>query len=239
CLSPPRRKQRINGMVVSVHTVAFRGAIFHIPDGVPLPSEGSRLLAEALVVRPHETVLDVGTGCGFYAVIAAKTAEHVWAVDVLPACVECARRNAERNGVAGRVTFLRGSLFEPVRGRAFDLIVSTPPQMPSLADEENPRYEGGADGRRVLDALIAEAPDHLNPNGRLLFVQFGFLGVEKSLQRLRAVGLMPRLLAERETSSVVATARIERLQSLDTENTILWRDGKPLFKRFLIEGRKL
>jgi release factor glutamine methyltransferase len=224
---------------VSVHTVKFLGAVFHVPDGVPLPTEGSFLLAESVNAQPHETVLDVGTGCGFYAVIAAKTAERVWAVDVLPDCLECARQNAALNGVAGRITFLQGSLFEPMRGLTFDLIVSTPPQLPALSDVENTTREAGADGRRVLDALICEAPSYLNENGRLLFVQFGFLGIEKSLQRLREVGLTPRLLAERETSSAVAAARVERLQAMDTENTIVWRDGKPTFKRFLIEGRKL
>lgn len=223
---------------MSVHTVEFRGVVFHVPDGVPLPTEGSFLLAESIHAPPHETVLDVGTGCGFYAVIAAKTAERVWATDVLPQCLECARQNAARNGVAGRITFLPGSLFEPVRGLTFDLIVSTPPQLPALSHAENTLCEGGADGRRVLDALLREAPNYLNKNGRLLFVQFGFLGVEKSLQRLREVGLTPRLLAERETSSAAAAARVERLQAMDTENTILWRDGKPSFKRFLIEGRK-
>ncbi len=224
---------------VSVHTLEFRGAIFHVPDSVPLPTEGSFLLAESVNVQPHETVLDVGTGCGFYAVIAAKTAERVWAVDVLSECLECARQNAAQNGVAGRITFLLGSLFEPVRGLTFDLVLSTPPQLPALSDVENPAREAGADGRRVLDALISTAPHYLRANGRLLFVQFGFLGVEKSLQRLREVGLTPRLLAERETSSAATAARVERLQAMDAENTILWRDGKPLFKRFLIEGQKL
>lgn len=224
---------------MSIHTVEFRGVIFHVPDGVPLPTEGSFLLGESVNTQPHETVLDVGTGCGFYAVIAAKTAERVWAVDVLPECLECARQNAALNGVAGRITFLLGSLFEPMRGLTFDLIMSTPPQLPALSDVENPAREAGADGRRVLDTLICKAPSHLNKNGRLLFVQFGFLGVEKSLQRLREVGLTPRLLAERETSSAVAAERIGRLQALDTENTILWRDGNPIFKRFLIEGQKL
>lgn len=224
---------------MSVHTVTFRGAVFHVPDGVPLPTAGSFLLAESVNAQPHETVLDVGTGCGFYAVIAAKTAERVWATDVLPKCLACARQNAALNGVAGRITFLQGSLFEPLRGLTFDLIVSTPPQLPALSDVDNPLCEGGADGRRVLDALIGEAPTHLKEKGRLLFVQFGFLGIETSLQRLREVGLTPRLLAERETSSAVAAARVERLQAMDAENTIVWRDDKPYFKRFLIEGRKL
>lgn len=225
-------------MVNSQRSMVYSGMTFRVPPGVPRPTEGSQMLAEAIAVQPHETALDLGTGCGFYAVLLAKIVRRVWATDISSECLECARQNAERNGVAERIVFLQGSLFTPVRGLTFDLIVSTPPQIPSLSDHDNPLCEGGADGRRVLDALIAAAPDYLNANGRLLFVQFGFLGVEKSLQRLREVGLTPRLLAERETFSAVAAARVERLQSLDTENTILWRDGHPYFKRFLIEGRK-
>jgi HemK-related putative methylase len=224
---------------MSVHTIPFQDATFHVPDGVPRPTEGSHLLAEALSVHPLSTVLDVGTGCGFYAVLAAKTAQRVWATDVSPDCLECARQNATLNGVAERITFLQGSLFEPVRGLTFDLIVSTPPQIPTLAADENFLCEGGADGRRILDALIGEAANHLNTNGRLLFVQFGFLGVEKSLHRLREAGLTPHVLATRETSSAIAAERIEQLQALDSENTIIWRDGKPYFKRVLIEGQRL
>jgi release factor glutamine methyltransferase len=223
---------------MNARTVQFDGATFRMPEGVPIPSEGSYLLAEKMNVQPHETVLDVGTGCGFYAVLAAKIAQRVWALDVSSVCLECARQNAERNGVAERITFLQGNLFERVRGLTFDLILSTPPQMPALSAVENSLCEGGADGRRVLDALIREASNYLNATGRLLFVQFGFLGVEKSLHQLREVGLTARVLAERETFSSVAAERIEQLQAMDTESTILWRDDKLHFKRYLIEGRK-
>src|SRR4030095_6808261 len=47
----------------------------------------------------------------------------------------------------------------------------------------------------LRDRLIGEAPAHLEPGGRLLFTLFGFLGIERTRARLRAVGLEPAVIA--------------------------------------------
>lgn len=102
------------------------GVEIHVPEGVfpPAPDAAFRE-AVAREVRPGDRVLDMGTGSGVNAVLAAQVTDDVVAVDVNPAAVEAARRNAERNGVADRITFVTADLFDGLTGR-FDLVVFDP-----------------------------------------------------------------------------------------------------------------
>lgn len=137
------------------------------------------LVAEALARMPAaRSVLDIGTGSGCIAVTLARQLPDasVSASDISSAALVVAQRNAVRNGVA--IEFLHGSLFEPVAGRRFDLIVSNPPYIPTshIAGLEpevrdgDPRgaLDGGADGLDFYRALIPRAAVHLNSAGWLL-----------------------------------------------------------------------
>ncbi|TAK79259.1 MAG: 50S ribosomal protein L11 methyltransferase [Dehalococcoidia bacterium] len=77
--------------------------------------ETTRLCLEALedVVAPGCTVLDVGAGSGILAIAAAKHgARRVRALDLDASTVAVAKENAERNGVAARITAAAGTLGE-------------------------------------------------------------------------------------------------------------------------------
>src|SRR5215211_565792 len=130
--------------------------------GVFRPRPDSWMLARRVAdtVRPGMSVLDVCTGSGVLAVAAARAgAGAVTAVDVSRRAVATVRINARLNGV--RVRALRGDLFAPVAGERFDVIVSNPPYLPS-EDDQLPRHgpqrawEGGTDGRLLLDRICAE-----------------------------------------------------------------------------------
>ncbi len=86
----------------------------------------SRALAQVTIRRPAAQALDLGTGCGVQALLAARHCGRVWAVDLNPRAVQAARFNAQLNGLA-EPECLQGDLFEPVRGESFDLIVCNPP----------------------------------------------------------------------------------------------------------------
>src|SRR5437763_4438341 len=106
--------------------------------GVFQPPSDSYMLADQLRrerLGPGVSVLDLGTGSGHLAVVAALQGANAFAIDVSRRAVLSARLNARVNGV--RVTALRGDLFEPVVGRRFDVIVSNPPY-PTHPDEELP-----------------------------------------------------------------------------------------------------
>src|SRR5215470_12651786 len=94
----------------------YRGCEFLVADGVQPPKAGSLLFCRHLDFRENERVLEIGSGTGLAAVLAARAGCRVVATDVLPEAVECVRRNAERNGVVDRLEVLQGDCYEPVAG---------------------------------------------------------------------------------------------------------------------------
>ena len=167
--------------------------------GVFRPRSDSRLLARIAAQRtaPGARVVDPFTGSGILAVATALAgAGSVTAIDISRRAVACARLNARLNGT--RVRGLRGDMLAPVAGQAFDLIVANPPYLPGAVDE--PRgaaraWEGGADGRSLIDRLCREAPAHLAPGGELLIVHSSLCGTAATLAQLEAGGLEAVLLA--------------------------------------------
>jgi release factor glutamine methyltransferase len=161
-------------------TQEFYGLDFEVTPDVLVPRHDTETLVnEALARMPGaRSVLDIGTGSGCIAVALAHClpVAAVTAVDISEATLKVARCNAERNGVS--IEFLHGSLFEPVAGRQFDLIVSNPPYIPSGDMESlqpevrdfDPRValDGGLDGLEVYRRLIPDALTVLGHDGWLL-----------------------------------------------------------------------
>ena len=173
------------------------------PPGVFRPRSDTWMLAD-LVAREEglagADALDLCTGSGAVAIAAARAgAREVTAVDVSRRAVLAARLNARLNGV--RVRSVRGDLFAAVRGRRFRAITANPPYLPG--DEGLPTrgaeraWEGGPDGRVVLDRVIAGAPAHLERAGALLLVQSSVCGVEQTLEGLAAGGLEAQVVERR------------------------------------------
>jgi release factor glutamine methyltransferase len=218
----------------------YRECTFRLGAGAQPPKAGSLLFCRHLDVHPGEHVLEIGSGAGLAAVIAARAGARVIATDIRPESVECTRDNAARNGVTVDVRL--GDGFAPVAGLRFDLVCASPPQMPTPAGRERDDAEaaadnGGPDGWALLDRLIREAPAHLRPDGRLLFTLFGFLGIEGAKARLRAAGLDPVVVAH-ETHGFprIGYERIDYLRTLDPERTIP-RDVLPrTVDRYVVAG---
>jgi release factor glutamine methyltransferase len=167
-----------------------------IPPGVFRPISDTWLLAEALEREPLPAgarVLDLCSGSGALAIRAALGgARVVTAVDVSRRAVLTIRLNAALNRVTVRA--LRGDLFAAVAGERFDAIVANPPYVPAPTDELPARgraraWDAGRDGRALLDRIIDHARTYLRPGGLLLFVHSSLLGLEPTLDALRARGL--------------------------------------------------
>ena len=130
------------------------------------PDPYAHTVAAAIRVRHGDRVLDLGCGAGGYGLATAlRGAGEVILTDIDPAAINCALRNAERNDirqVVGRV----GSLFAPVRGERFDIIITTLPQLPAPKPILSARY-GGPDGLMYLRRLAEKAGNYLTPGGRL------------------------------------------------------------------------
>ena len=221
----------------------YEGCTFRIAPGVQAPKAGSIFFCRHLGVAAGERVLEIGCGAGFAAVLAARAGARVVATDVRPEAVVCTRENVARNGVDDRVDVRLGDGYRPVAGERFDLVATSPPQMPTPPERERDDAEaaadnGGADGWRLLERLIREAPAHLAPGGRFVFTMFGFLGLDGARRRLRAVGLVPDVVA-RETHPFprLGYERLDHLRAIDAEGTIP-RDAVPrTVERYVVQGR--
>ncbi|MGV9774779.1 DUF7059 domain-containing protein [Streptosporangium sp. NPDC003464] len=120
-------------------------------------------LAQLVSRRPVERALDLGTGCGVQVLHLAGRAEEIVATDVNPRALEMARLSWALSGVEG-VEARRGSLFDPVEGDRFDLIVSNPPFVISPAGRFTYRESGSAADGFCRD-LVRLAPRFLAPGG--------------------------------------------------------------------------
>jgi hypothetical protein len=89
-------------------------------------SAASLSLANVTIRRKVETALDLGTGAGIQAFLAAGHADHVIGTDTNPRALNFAKFNAKLNEIEN-VEWLQGSLYEPVAEQKFELIVSNPP----------------------------------------------------------------------------------------------------------------
>ena len=183
--------------------VVFADHVFDIPENVYEPAEDSFLFAENLTVRRGCKVVDMGTGCGILAVIAAKKAGKVVAIDINPYAVKCAKNNAEMNGVGNRVSFINGDLFAPLVARKeFDLILFNAPYLPSEENEKNSwtgwAWAGGVSGRKVIDRFLHEVPEHIRSNGEIMLMQSTLSNVEQTLQHLEEEGLEASVVAKQD-----------------------------------------
>lgn len=169
-------------------TQDFCGLEFAVGPEVLIPRPETERLVEAFARQrlstPAPIVLDIGTGSGCIAVALARLLPGavLFATDRSAGALRIARQNAARHGVEGRVTFVAGDLFEPLRGLGLEGqvagIVSNPPYIPEgeLAGLQpevqsfEPRLAlvGGADGLAIVRRLVAEAPEFLTPSGTLM-----------------------------------------------------------------------
>ena len=188
-------------MSSSSKRVFFSDYVFYVWENVYEPAEDSFLFAENLVVGEGDFVLDMGTGCGILGVIAAEKAAKVVAADINPYAVRCAKENARLNGVSGKMFFVRGDLFAPLRiGERFDLILFNAPYLPSESAEDESwlgcAWAGGVSGREVIDRFICEVSAYLKRDGRVFLMQSTLCGVCESLVRFGDVGLGAGVVVE-------------------------------------------
>jgi methylase of polypeptide subunit release factors len=132
-------------------------------DYVAIYTPTSRL-SDSLTPRPRVArALDVGTGSGVHALLAASHAEHVVATDVNPRALAFTELNAALNGLTN-VECRRGSLFEPVAGETFDLIVCNAPYV--VSPESRWAYrDSGFRGDEISERVVREAAAKLADDG--------------------------------------------------------------------------
>ncbi|MBV9289435.1 MAG: 50S ribosomal protein L3 N(5)-glutamine methyltransferase [Hyphomicrobiales bacterium] len=183
----------------------IKGVPFYVDERVIVPRG---LVAELLMTAfaednsltgdpdKKERVLDLCTGGGSLAILAARVFPHalIDAVDLSADALEVARCNVEEHGLQGRVRLVEGDLFAPLEGERYDLILANPPYVdaqalaefpPEYAAEPTIAHAGGADGLDMVRRVLTGAPDCLRAAGALI--------CEVGRGRERLVGEFPEL----------------------------------------------
>ncbi len=138
------------------------------PDYVLGVTPAGVTLANATVRRPFKRALDLGTGCGLQALLAARHSDHVVGVDINERALRFADFNARLNGIEN-VDWRLGSLFDPVSDERFDLIVSNPPFVIS-PDTELTFRDSDRRGDEFCEELVRAAPSYLDDGGFATFL---------------------------------------------------------------------
>jgi len=169
--------------------IYYNGRRFYVFEEVYKPAEDTFLLADNMVIRPSEKVLDLGTGCGILAVLSALMEGEVTATDVNPLAERNLRMNSELHSVADRIIFKLGDLFEPVKGEKFDVILFNPPYLPVKEDNIplGMAWSGGSSGRTLLDRFLSDLDRYLLR--RAYMVQSSLSKPEETYRMIEESGL--------------------------------------------------
>ena len=174
-----------------VNKIYMRGLPFYVDERVIVPRSFIGELLDshfagddgesASLMDPFnvESVLDVCTGSGCLAILAARHFPNatVDAVDISKDALAVAARNVADHGLEDRVALHRGDLFAPLGNKRYDLIISNPPYVdaegiaalpPECRAEPKLAFDGGADGLDIISRILDRAGTHLTPEGGLL-----------------------------------------------------------------------
>lgn len=129
-------------------------------------SSASSTLAQLTIRRPVRAALDLGTGCGVQSIHLARHTERIVATDVNPRALRLARATLDLNQVEAELR--PGSLYEPVAGERFDLVVSNPPYVmspPRPGPDRLVYREGDREADQLVEHLVRRCPDVLAEGG--------------------------------------------------------------------------
>lgn len=148
-----------------------------VQTGKPLADDhvlgigGATLTLLEMTVRERvDSALDVGCGCGIQALYLATHAERVVATDLSSRACALTQFNAALNEAV--IDVREGSLFEPVEGETFDLIVTNPPFVITPDSVRGAAglleyRDGGMDRDNLIRAVLRGAPACMNEGGTL------------------------------------------------------------------------
>jgi len=209
----------------------FYGREFAVSPDVLIPRPETELLVDLALAQKvgaggtvkgaatgAARILDLGTGSGCIAITLALEipSAQVSAVDASEAALDVTRRNAERLGASLRL--LRSDWFDSLTGECFDLIVANPPyiaESDSHLDAGDLRHEprralaSGPDGLDAIRRIVAAAPRHLTPGGRI-WLEHGYDQADAVHELLAAAGLC-EIEQHRDVAGIVRVSGGRRL----------------------------
>lgn len=167
------------------YQLAVNSKVFWMFSAVVQPTVETAQFIQYMKIAPGEKVLDMGTGSGVLAVLAAETASVVVATDISQLAVDNARHNALHHGVHGKVDVRLGDLFSAIgNDERFDVIlfnIGNP--LEHATGEHAPAYW------TLHERFLSQAKRHLNAEGRIYY-HGGFLdNIPRSREMMTRYGL--------------------------------------------------
>lgn len=153
---------------------------FLVTKDVLIPRPDTEILVEEVIRKAENisnpVILDLCTGSGAIAVSLAKYIKnvHICAIDISSKALEIAKKNAELNGVKNNIEFIESNLFDKIKERKFDIIVSNPPYIETetiktlskdVQSEPKIALDGGKDGLDFYRKIADSGSKYLNRQG--------------------------------------------------------------------------
>ncbi len=162
------------------------------------PESDTFLLIDNLILNEGETVLEIGAGTGIVSIAASFKASKVTSTDINPYAIKCIKSNIELNN-RKNITVLTSDLFENIHEQ-YDLILFNTPYLPVPEEEHVDDYyskawDGGVDGRVVIDRFLEEVADYVKDNGRVQLIQSSLSNNDKTLDYLEKKGFESEITA--------------------------------------------
>ena len=200
----------------------YNGLIIYTHPEVYEPAEDTFLFAENLDIQRRDEVLEIGTGTGLIAVYAAQRTKKVVATDINEHAIKCASKNTITNKTYN-LELRHGNMFDPVEEEKFDLVLFNAPYLPTEEDEKldselNAAFDGGLEGREIIDQFIEQVKDYLNEEGRVQLVQSSLSDNEKTLSKLEKLGFNAEITASQKCffeEIVVITGKLKKKEDSD------------------------
>lgn len=179
----------------------YLGRSFHVNEQVLVPrSLMNTRFDEFLARTPWQNyrVLDLCAGSGCIGISLALMNPHLQVdlADISPEALKVAAINVERFALGSRVNCIESDLFSRINGK-YDLIITNPPyvsdyeykwQPPEIKREPALALKGGVDGLALVNRILVEAKEYLNPGG-ILVAEVGYEAARRLKWRYPHVGL--------------------------------------------------
>lgn len=161
----------------------------------PTVSRTTRFFLQHMEFPTGSTVLEIGTGTGVIAAAAARRSNEVWATDISPYAVQCARATMRLNNVDAHVKVLLGDLFAPVKGRSFDVILFSLPYLARTATSLEGMAWCAGPKCELVNRFLAEARTHLKTAGSIQILFSSAAPVPQLITMIRQNGYRIRVLS--------------------------------------------